>query len=139
MKYQVAFFFFYFKNFFGILNEAVCNQLFKKNYYYITVVLIFPLCPPPPSPTPTSTVNPHTVVCVHGSFIHVLWLVPSPSFHHVSLPLPSGHCQSVPCFHASGSILLIILFIRFLFRWDHMVFVVVFLKWNILKCIPWSL
>ena len=65
----------------------------------------FPLCPPLPIPLPAPTVNPHTVVYVRGSFIHVLWLVPSSSFHHYSLP--SSHCQSVPCFHATGSILLI--------------------------------
>ena len=39
-------------------------------------------------------------------------------------PLPSGHCQSVPCFHTSGSILLIGLFCSLdsSYKWDHMVF-----------------
>ena len=78
-------------------------------YHFFTVILLhlsqfFPLCSPPPIPTPAPTVNPHPVVHVHGSFIHVLWLVSSPSFHHYH---PSGHCQSVPHFHACGSILLV--------------------------------
>ena len=47
----------------------------------------FPLCPPLPNPPPAPTVNSHTVVHVHGSFTHVLCLLPclllpSPSFHH---------------------------------------------------------
>ena len=34
--------------------------------YAITVVMIFPLCPPPPS-APTSSGNPPIIVHVHGS------------------------------------------------------------------------
>ena len=83
----------------------------------------FTLCSPPPSPPPAPTVNPHTVVHVHGSFIHVLCLVlPLPS---TIIPLPSGHCQSVPGLHACGSILLVSLSYSLdsSYRWDHMVFV----------------
>ena len=48
-----------------------------------------------------------------------------PFFPHLtSSNLPSGCCQSVPCFHAPGSILLICLFclLGSSYRWDHMVF-----------------
>ena len=71
---------------------------FLLNHFYcfsITVVLIFPLCPPlpiPPSPTPTF--NSHTVhVC--GAFLHVLCLLPSPSFHHCP-PTPSPLVTVIP-------------------------------------------
>ena len=40
------------------------------HYYSITVLQIFPLCPPLPSPPPAPIVNPYTVVHVHGLFIH---------------------------------------------------------------------
>ena len=104
------------------------NSIKKKFILLLFVILLqlsqfFLLCPPLPSPPPVPTVNPHTVVCVHESLIYVLWLVPSPFFHHISLP--SGHCQSVPCFHVSGSILLVSLFcpLDSSYKWDHMVFV----------------
>nr|KAF6426404.1 hypothetical protein HJG59_009112 [Molossus molossus] len=66
------------------------------------------LFPPPPSPSPGPH---HTVVCVHGVCIYVLWLISSPSFMQFPQTsiLPCDICQSVPCIHASGSIL----FIRF--------------------------
>ena len=37
-------------------------------------------CPLLPSPGPPSLGLYHTVFCVHGSCIYVLWLIPSPSF-----------------------------------------------------------
>ena len=84
----------------------------------------FPFCPPPPSPPLSPSVNPLSIVHVHESFIHVLWLVPSPSFHPFPLPLPLLQL-SVPCFHASGSIFLITLFCSLdsSYKWGHMVFV----------------
>ena len=59
------------------------------NFYCcsITVVPIFPLCSilsrPPPS------VSPHPAVHVHGSFIHIPWLDPSPLFPHYPPPTSS--------------------------------------------------
>ena len=92
--------------------------------YSITVVpIFFPFCTPPPSPS-LSPINPLSIVYVHGSFIHVLWLVVSPSFHHYCpSKLPSGHCQSFPCSHASGSIFLASLFCSLdsSYKWGHMV------------------
>ena len=62
--------------------------------FFIVILLqlsqFFLLCPPlpiwPRPPTPTPTVNSHTVVQVPGSFIHAPCLIPSPSFHHYSHP-----------------------------------------------------
>ena len=90
----------------------------------------FPLFPPPPSPSPAPTVNPHTVVHVHGSFIHALWLVPSSSFHLYPPPLLSGCCRSVPCSHASGSLLLVSWFCSLdsSYRWHHTALVI--LSWK---------
>ena len=52
--------------------------------FFIVVLLqlsqVSPLCAPPPRPSPAATVHAHPVVRVCGSFTHVLWLVPSPSF-----------------------------------------------------------
>ena len=86
-------------------------KLFKSFLYFhsITDVPIFPLFPPLSIPPSIPTVNSHIIVHVHGLFIHVLPLVSSPSFHHYHPPT-SGHCQSVPCFHACGSILFLSLF-----------------------------
>ena len=79
-----------------------------KNNCSITVVSVFP---PSPSPTPTPKVNPCTVVHVHRhSFIHALWLVPSPSFH-LYPPLPSHWPLSL--FHVSMSLVLCCLLVYF--------------------------
>ena len=83
-------------------------------------------------PYPPS-VSPHPVVHYHGYFIHVPWLDPSPSFPYYSSspPLPCGHCQFVPYFFTSGSILLVCLFCSLgsSYRWDHTVFVFHFLAY----------
>ena len=86
--------------------------LFFKLFYCgsITVVPIFsPLLSTAPA-TPTPTVNPHPVFHVHGLFIHVPWLIPSPSFHHYASP--RSPLVTVSLFHVSmtDSILLVCLF-----------------------------
>ena len=99
----------------------------REFLYFILFLIIFivillqlfqfsSLCLPLPIPPPTPTGNPHTAVHVHGSFKHVLWLVPSPSFHHYP-PLPAPRDTS-SLFHVSMPVFLFcsfILFIRFLF------------------------
>ena len=78
--------------------------------YSITVVPIFPPWPSyahPTHPLPTPTVNSHTVVHVHGSYIDVLCLGPSPSFHYYPPLYSPLVTQSVLCFHACGSILFV--------------------------------
>ena len=57
--------------------------------------------------------------------MRVLLLIPSSSFHHFRLPLSPSSCQSVPCFHVSGSVLLLSLFCSFdsSYKLDHTVFV----------------
>ena len=51
--------------------------LFKLYFidYAITVLLIFPLCPPLHPAPPTPSGNPHTIVHAHGSCVQVLWLL----------------------------------------------------------------
>ena len=80
--------------------------LLKITFYCvsITVVPIFPLCPPLPIPPPTPTITSHTVVHVSGSFIHVLHLVPSPSFHHY--PPSSSPLVTFSQFHVSMPVVL---------------------------------
>ena len=74
------------------------------------LLLFYYSCPNfPPLPTfvhstPTPTVNSHAVVHVHESFIHVLCLVPSPSFHHFLPPLYP--LLTVSLFHISMSVVL---------------------------------
>ena len=86
----------------------------KKIFYYfsITVMSQFsPLCPPLPSPPPTPTVNPQPVVHVHGSFMHVPWLVPSPSFPPYT-PSPSP-LVAVSLFFVSMPLVLFCRFVCF--------------------------
>ena len=56
---------------------------------------------------------------------HIFFSICSPSFNQSSSPLFSYSCQSVPCFHASSSILIISLFCSLdsTYKWHHMVFV----------------
>ena len=75
-------------------------------YYSITVVPILPLFPAPSILPLVPTVNPHTVY-VHGSFIHVLSLVPSPSFHHYPPSPPIWSLSVYSLFPSCGSILLV--------------------------------
>ena len=65
--------------------------IFRKTGFFfyccsLTVVPIFPCCSLLPCPQPTPIVNSHSLVQVHGSFIHVPWLYPSPSFLLYSPP-----------------------------------------------------
>ena len=72
--------FYYFKCFLHIL----------FNFYFFVVILLqlsqfSPFCSPPPSsPLLPHSFPPHSMSMGH-SFIHVLWLVPSPSFYHYHL------------------------------------------------------
>ena len=75
-----------------LLKEFVRAQPIWVTSFHFTFSLFFlllynhscPHFPPnalhcPAQPTPTSTLNPPSVVSIHGLFIHVPWLDPSPS------------------------------------------------------------
>ena len=119
--------FFLFFSFFKILGLWVCFYFFLLFFNSFLFYYSCPNCSPfallYPAHPPAPTVNPHTIVCVHGSFIHVLCLVPFPSFH--CCPLSPSHFQPVPHFHACVSMLLVSLFCSLdsSYKSDHMVFV----------------
>ena len=77
---------------------------------------IFPLCTLPsiPPSAPTPTVNPNTVVHVHGSFIHVLSPALSPSFHHY--PHYPSPLVAVSLFHVSMTLVLFCLLVCFVHK-----------------------
>ena len=81
----------------------------------------FPSWPLLPSLPPTPTVNPHTLVPVHGSCIHVLWLIPLPSLNQ-SPPhlLQLSVCSMVLClwFYFAHSLFCTL---DFTYKWDHVV------------------
>ena len=99
-------------------------------------------------PLPSPSGYHHIVVCVyvicriyHEVHIHmyvyvfiylyryIFCLIPSPSFIQLPAPFPFDSCQSIPCIHASVSILFISLFCSLdsTYKWDHMVFVFLWL------------
>ena len=90
---------------------------FKMNFiliYSITIVPIFPLLPSSDQLL-SLTHSPPSHHCPCPWVIHTSSLTsPFPFFLSVSSStVPPGHCQSVPCFHVSGSILIISLFCAF--------------------------
>ena len=120
-----------FKKYFFKMGTIVC-YFFNNLVYSITVVAIFPFCPPSSSPPRHPTAHPHTVVRVCGSLRHVLWLIPSPSLHHSPSPLSSGSPQCVPCFHVSGPFLFLVTLFCSLdssYKWDDMKTLGVQQKW----------
>ena len=89
--------------------------------YFIVVLLqssqFFPLCSPLPSPSSTPTVNPHCLVQAYGSFIHISWLVPSPSY-----PAPHSPVVIVSLFLVSMPLVLFVFCtLASSCRWDHVV------------------
>ena len=96
-------------------HDDICGLLCVSSQWIPCFLLLFYYSCPNFSPfaflcpahLPAPTVIPHAIVRVRGSFIHVLWLVPSSSFHHSPPPLRP---LSVSCFHASSSILFVSLF-----------------------------
>ena len=109
------------------------EKLFGFIYFLFLFILWqlsqFPPPPPWPSsaqPTPCShSPSPHRCPCPR--VIHTCTLTnPSPFFPpFLPSPLSSGSCQSVPCFHVSGFVLLVSLFCSLdsSYKWDHMVFI----------------
>ena len=84
--------------------------------FFIVILLQLSHFPPLPSstqPTLYSHINSHAVVHVHGSFIHVLCLVPSPSFHHYA-PAPSP-LVTVSLLHVSITLVLFCSFVCFVY------------------------
>ena len=88
IKSSLMYFVIFFKRFFQLLFYYSCSN--------------FSLLPSSAHPTIHSHSQSHTVGCVHQSFIHVLCLVPSPSFHYY--PLPLSFLVTVSLFHVSLSL-----------------------------------
>ena len=97
----------------------------KKKLLFKYSCLHFPTPLSPTQPLPPPTLNP-SPLCL---CLCVLYTSSLTSFPLLSLlfssPLPSGYCQFVLYFNASGSILLICFFcwLGSTYRWDHTVFV----------------
>ena len=75
-----------------IFNLNILFMLFQLSQF-------FPF-PPSTQPPPTPTVNPRTIVHVHGLFIYVHWLIPSHLSTSPHLPPPLLHlsvCSMFPC------------------------------------------
>ena len=115
-----------------IVYYFLVTSLAHNFFLFFFVLLLFNYSCPHFSPITLScpTHLPHPIlpaplVCIHGSFIHVPWLDPSPSFPLFPYLLPCGYCQFVLYFHVSGYILLSCLFcwLGSTYKWDHMVFV----------------
>ena len=114
------------KNFFHIVFKFFSRSLsILMLFYFSWPQFFFPL-PFLPSPPNTLTVSPRNVAHVHVSFIHILCLVPSPSFQHYC-PLPTP-LVSVRLFEVSIPLVLLCLLLCFCslgssYRWDHIVLV----------------
>ena len=110
----------------GCTMTQALNFIFNFNFNFIVLQLLLSAFSPHHSPLPyhpSHSILPPAVL-VRGSFINVPWSFPFFPLLSPSL-LPFGHCQFVPYFHISGSILLTCLFcwLGSTYRWDHMVFV----------------
>ena len=83
------------------------NSINFINHFLLVFYYSCPNFPPLPSsthPISTPTVNPHPIVHIHGSFIRVLEIVPSPSFRSY-LP-PTSPLQTVSLFYVSMPVVL---------------------------------
>ena len=71
-------------------------------FFIVYAIAVVPIPPRPPLRTTppcvllTSTVIPHTIVYVHGSFICVIWLVPPLSFNQSPTPSSPSFFLSSP-------------------------------------------
>ena len=85
------------------------------------VPIFLPFAHPHLAPARFPSGHHRTVFCICGSCLCFL-AGHSISFHPVPHPLPSDSCQSVPCVHASVSILFVSLFCSLdsTYEWDHM-------------------
>ena len=106
------------------------NILFLLLFYY-SCPNFSPFALLCPAYSPSHSQSPHCCPCPW--VIHTCSLTSSFLFFPPLCPFrfPSDHCQCVPCFYASGSILLVRLFcwLDSTYKWDHMVFV--FTDWLI--------
>ena len=89
---------FFFLSFSPFLSSLFFNFIFIVDT--ITEVAIsYPLAHSHPAPTPLPSGHPRTAVCVCGSCVLVLWLIPSSSFIQSPSPL-----TAVSLFHVSMSL-----------------------------------
>ena len=113
------------------------------NHFLIVILLqlsqSFPLCSPLPIPPPAPTVNSHTIVHVCGSLIHVLCLVPSPSFHHY--PPPCSPLVTFSLFHVPMPVVLfcsLVYFVHYIPLLGEIIFYLSFTNWLISLSIIFS-
>ena len=106
------------------LNKYFYLYFYCGHYYRC---LLLPLCPPPHSPhqPPSLWPSPNCHLCLW--VMNVYSLAHPFTFFHPVLPSSrlSHSCQSVPCVHASVSILFVDLFCSLdsAYKQDHIVFV----------------
>ena len=104
-------FFFFFTSFKGCTLIYFIVVLLQLSQFPPPIVPIFPLLfsPAPSIPPPCSHSQPPSCcLCPWVLYIHSLTR-PFPLFPLLSIsPLPSGHCQFIPYFHVSGSMLLLL-------------------------------
>ena len=97
----------------------------------ITVVPISPHCSPLPCPQPPHSPSPPCCPCPWVIYTCSLTR-PFPFFPLLSpFLLLSGPCQSVPCFHATGSVLLICHFVDQFSLIDEIIWYLSFTTWLI--------
>ena len=117
----------------GTYNEVSLYYNFTVNpwgrYILFFLLLFYYSCPnfPHCSPCPTHPLLPQSISTLLSTSMCNLYLFFSYALPLLSttIPLPSGPCHSVPCFHASGSVLLVSLFCSLdsSYKWDHKAFV----------------
>ena len=119
---------------------------FLNNFSFISFLLYFyclhdhrclhfpSLCPPSPglnTPSPSLWLSPHCCLCQWVMHTHSLANLFT-FFHPVPLcPLPSNSHQSVPCTHASVSVLFVSLFLHYIPHISKIIWYLSFSDWLI--------
>ena len=95
-----------------VLSLCPSTLYFLLNHFHCYSIIVVPIFPPLLSSV-HPTVNSHTVVHLHGSFIHDLCLVPSPSFH--CFPPSASPLVTFSLFHVSMLVVLYCSWVYFVY------------------------